>query len=96
LLARIKKLHRRVVELAKRRKLKRTKLSGIEVRQLLLANRKGTKHGVAELLAKQFPDELGSRLPPKRKWYNSEDGRMDMFDAVALASAFLAKRITRI
>jgi len=36
----------------------------------------------------QFPDELASRLPPKRKLWNSEDSRMDFFDAVALAVVF--------
>jgi hypothetical protein len=40
-----------------------------------------------ETLAKQFPDELASRLPPKRKIYKSEDSRMDTFDAVGLAVA---------
>ena len=43
---------------------------------------------MAELLAKKFPDELASRLPPKRKPWKSEDSRMDIFDAVALAVAF--------
>ena len=36
------------------------------------------------MLAMQFPDELASRLPPKRKPWKSEDGRMDIFVAVAL------------
>jgi hypothetical protein len=43
---------------------------------------------MAELLAKQFPDELASRLPPKRKAWTSEDARMDIFDAVGLAVVF--------
>jgi hypothetical protein len=34
---------------------------------------------------KWVPDELVSRLPPKRKIYKSEDSRMDIFDAVGLA-----------
>ena len=82
---RIRELDRQVIKLAIRQNLKTTKISGIEVRRLLLGDPKGTKHDVAEHLAKQFPDELVGRLPPKRKWYNSEDGRMDIFDAVALA-----------
>jgi hypothetical protein len=36
----------------------------------------------------QFPDELSTRLPPKRKPWKSEDSRMDIFDAVALAVVF--------
>jgi len=43
------------------------------------------------MLAKQFPDELASRLPPKRKTWESEDSRMDIFDAVALAVTFWLK-----
>jgi hypothetical protein len=88
---RIKELHRLVVKLAKRHKLKTAAISAIEVRRLILGNPKGTKHGVAELLAKQFPDELASRLPPKRKCEHNEDRRMDIFDAVALA---VVSRIT--
>jgi hypothetical protein len=43
---------------------------------------------MAEMLATQFPDELASRLPPKRKPWKSEDSRMDIFDAMALAVVF--------
>ena len=43
----------------------------------------GTKHMLAEIIAKRFPEELGSRLPPKRKPWMSEDFRMNIFDAVA-------------
>jgi hypothetical protein len=82
---RIRELDRQVIKLAIRQNLKTAKISGIEVRRLLLGDPKGTKHDVAEHLAKQFPDELVARMPPKRKWWNSEDGRMDIFDAVALA-----------
>jgi hypothetical protein len=35
----------------------------------------------------RFPEELGHRLPPKRKPWMSEDYRMGIFDAVALAFA---------
>jgi hypothetical protein len=85
---RIKQLDRKIIVLAKERKLKVMKISGAELRRLLLGNATGTKHQMAELMAKQFPDELASRLPPKRKLWKSEDGRMDIFDAVALGAAF--------
>ena len=52
----------------------------------------GTKHALAELLAKRFPNELGFRLPPKRRPWMSEDYRMDIFAAISLALAF---RLTR-
>jgi hypothetical protein len=54
------------------------------VEQLFLGDQKGTKHDVAKVLAQKFPEELGDRLPPKRKPWMSEDYRMDIFGAVAL------------
>jgi hypothetical protein len=85
---RIKMLHRQITKLAGKRKLKVTLLSEKHLRNLLLGDTKGTKHEMAEKLAKDFPNELALRLPPKRKPWKSEDGRMDIFDAVALAVAF--------
>jgi len=85
---RIKALAKKVVALAKEHKLKVAKISGIELRGTLLGNENGTKHEMAEFLAKQFPDELASCLPPKRKLWKSEDTRMDIFDAVGLAVTF--------
>ena len=43
---------------------------------------------MAETLVNIFPDELATKLPRKRRAYDSEEVRMDMFDAVALALAF--------
>jgi hypothetical protein len=63
------------------------------MRSLLLGNPKGTKQEMAEKLAKDFPDELASRLPPKRKLWKSEDSRMDIFDAIALAVVFRFKNV---
>jgi RNase H-fold protein (predicted Holliday junction resolvase) len=85
---RIKSLHRQIVKSAGKQKIQVKLISGKQVRSLLLGNPKGTKQEIAELLAKQFPDELTSRLPPKRKPWKSEDTRMDIFDAVALAVTF--------
>jgi hypothetical protein len=63
------------------------------VLQVFIPDGQGTKHELAEILAKQFPEELGSRLPPKRKAWMSEDSRMGIFDAVALALVFRLKKI---
>lgn len=90
--SRIKELHRKVVALAKKRELKMVEISGTELREVLLGNERGTRQETAELLAKQFPDELASRLPPKRKSWESEDTRMDIFEAVALTAVFRLKR----
>ena len=81
---RIRELHRNIVALARRHKLKAVKVSARELRVALLGDEQGTKHEMAESLAARFPDELASRLPPKRKPWESEDARMDVFDAVGL------------
>src|SRR6266849_8360875 len=44
------------------------------------------KYEVASALARQFP-ALASRLPPRRKCWQSEDYRMGIFDAAALGVA---------
>jgi RNase H-fold protein (predicted Holliday junction resolvase) len=85
---RIKSLHRQILKLAGKHKLTVKLISGKQVRDILLGNPNGTKQEMAELLATQFPDELALRLPPKRKPWKSEDARMDIFDAVALAVVF--------
>lgn len=84
---RIKKLHRTVIALAKTRKIKVSMFSGKRLRAALLNNEDGTKHEIAELMAKQFPDELAGLLPPKRTVAMNEDARMDIFDAVGLVAS---------
>jgi hypothetical protein len=59
---------------------------------MFFAEGQGTKHALAEMLAGRFPEELASRLPPKRRPWMSEDYRMDIFDAVALALTFWVKK----
>jgi len=89
--ARIKTLHLNIVALAQKQQLKVRLVSVTQVRERLLGNPKGTKQAVAEALAKTFPVELASRLPPKRRPWMSEDPRMDIFDAVGLAAVFWPK-----
>jgi hypothetical protein len=86
--SRIKHLHRSVVLLAKKHEVRVVETSRTELRNTLLGSQDATKHEIATLLAERFPDELESRLPPKRKAWASEDSRMDIFDAVALAVVF--------
>lgn len=85
---RIKELHKQVLALAKKRKLKVVKMSQKKLRLTLLGREDATKQEMAELMATRFPDELASRLPPKRKPWLSEDSRMDYFDAVGMIVAF--------
>ena len=89
--ARIKTLHRQIVAWADKKKVKVRLVSVTQVRTQLLGDAKGTKFGVAQILAEKFPVELGLRLPPKRRPWMSEDPRMDIFDAVGLAVAFWPK-----
>jgi hypothetical protein len=49
------------------------------------------KYEVASALAKQFPT-LASKLPPKRKCWQSEDYRMGIFDAAASGVAYFVRR----
>jgi hypothetical protein len=53
------------------------------------------KYEVSSALAKQFP-LLASRLPPKRKCWQSEDYRMGIFDAAALGVAYFVRHGTRL
>jgi hypothetical protein len=85
---RIKMLNRQIKGVAEKHKIEVKLISGKQLRSLLLGNPKGTKQEMAEKLAKDFPDELASRLPRKRKLWNSEDSRMDIFDAAGLAVVF--------
>jgi hypothetical protein len=50
-----------------------------------------TKREIAEAIVREFP-ELEPRLPPVRKIWMSEDARMNIFDASALAITFFDSR----
>ena len=82
---RIRELGQQITSLASSRKLKTVMFSREQVMQAFFMDGQGTKHTIAEVIAKQFPEELGFRLPPKRELWMSEDSRMDIFEAVALA-----------
>jgi hypothetical protein len=85
--ARIRDLTKDIAAVAARRKIKGLLFSREQVMRTFFEDGKGTKHTIARILAMRFPEELGHRLPPKRKHYKSEDYRMGIFDAVALAVA---------
>ena len=63
-----------------------TLVSREDVRRAFGIDDQATNHDVATQLTALFP-ELASLLPQKRKFYDSEDERMNVFRAVALASA---------
>ena len=86
--ARIKELNQDLLALAATRKLKVKLISDQQVKRVFFADGEGTKHTRAEIIAARFPDQLSFLLPPKRRTWESEDGRMCMFDAVALALVY--------
>ncbi|HEX3799296.1 MAG TPA: hypothetical protein VH413_11390 [Verrucomicrobiae bacterium] len=82
---RIQILCQEISNLATKHKIKARLFSRTQINKAFFAGEKRTKHEIAKILAKRFPQELGSRLPPERKAWMSADYRMDIFDAVALA-----------
>lgn len=54
------------------------------LREICTGNSRATKHDVARTLATRLP-ELARHVPPVRKPWMTEDPRMSIFDAVALA-----------
>lgn len=89
---RIKVLCRKIIAMAGRRKIRVALFSYEAIRSAFFAKGQGTKHQLAELIANRFPEELGPHLPPKRRPWESEYARMDIFDAVALALMLRLKR----
>lgn len=92
---RIKALSRKIIALAATHKISVKAFSQEQVRAAFFADGQGTKHAIARMLAQRFPEELGSRLPPKRKPWMSEHYQMDIFDAVALALVLRLKNAKR-
>ena len=92
---RIRKLSQQIIKMAANRKASVKLFSRDQMMKTFIPDGQGTKHALAEILAKRFPEELGSRLPPKRKPWMSEDSRMNIFDAVALAMMFQLKYVSR-
>jgi hypothetical protein len=82
---RIRDLTKEIIATAASRRMKVALFSRDRVMGVFFEDGIGSKHTIARILAMRFPEELGHRLPPKRKPWKSEDYRMGIFDAVALA-----------
>jgi hypothetical protein len=82
---RIQKLVPQIAKLAAKYKVKVELFSRGQVMQTFLPDGQWTKHALAEIVAGQFPEQLGSKLPPKRKAWMREHYQMGIFQAVALA-----------
>lgn len=84
---RIHELQRAILKVTSIRGIEVAMVSRTQVNQLFFRRDEGTKHDRATFLAKRFPEELGARLPPKRRLWTSETYRMHIFEAIALAVA---------
>jgi hypothetical protein len=76
-----------ISELAVKRKVKAKTFSRADVKKVFAESGATTKQEIALAIAMRFP-ELAPRLPRFRKPWMSEDYRMSIFDAAALAIAF--------
>lgn len=82
---RIRRLTAKLKVLAKKRRVKVALFTRKQVMRAFLPDGKGTRHDLAAAIAERFPGELGPQLPPKRKFYETEDYRIGIFMAAALA-----------
>ena len=92
---RIRALTQEIIALASSSKVKVELFTQKQIRKNFFTDGKGTKDALAEIVAKRFPDELAHRLPPKRRDWQSEDSRMGIFDAIALALISLREKTHR-
>ncbi len=74
---------------ARKRRISVASMDRGTVRKLFVGNDRN-KHEIASALAQRFP-VLASKLPPKRKCWQSEDYRMSIFDAAALGTAYFCR-----
>ena len=85
---RLRELNADIRELAEERGIPVFAYSREQVREAFAPFGLTTKHFIAETIAKHIP-AFDRYLPPPRKPWMSEDSRMAVFDAVALAPTFL-------
>jgi hypothetical protein len=76
---------------AKRSSVQITSVREREMKNYFCRQAKRTKYQIASSLAVAFPDLLW-KLPPRRKAWQAEHSRTPIFDAVALAVAYIASK----
>src|ERR1700676_709787 len=84
---RIRELNRRAAELADQRGVRVKTYSRAQVIEYFAELGAVTKHKIAEAIAKHIP-ALDYYVPPARKRWMTENARMGIFDAAALAWMF--------
>jgi Holliday junction resolvasome RuvABC endonuclease subunit len=91
---RVQDLLLRIRRLASTKRLKAIGLSRLRLRDAFAVEDAHTKHQIATAIAGRLP-ELAQWLPPQRKCWMTEDYRMPIFDAVALAITLFHVRAGR-
>src|SRR6266487_3906199 len=91
---RVRSLIRSIKSFAARRHFRTRCFSRGEIRRAFAALAETTRHPIAEEIVRRFP-QLTLRLPEVRKFYESEDERMSIFDAVSLALTYFAAKEKR-
>lgn len=81
---RVEALIEKLAQLGRARSLGVFQYSRADIRLAFASEGARTKQEIAIVLAERFP-ELAPRVPPTRKLWMSEDHRMAIFDAAALA-----------
>jgi hypothetical protein len=92
--ARVQSLLDAVCRLAVTEGLKSSCIPVLRVKEVFRTFRANNKHEIASAVAQQLP-ELAPWLPPLRKPWMSEDHRMAIFDAAALALTYFHSRPVR-
>jgi Holliday junction resolvasome RuvABC endonuclease subunit len=87
---RVQGLMQEISRLASSKKIKARSFSRVQIRKAVPASATSTKHQIARSITVLLP-ELAFRLPPPRKPWMTEDERMSIFDAVALALVYMSK-----
>jgi hypothetical protein len=82
---RIRELGKAIKKSAEAAEIEVMTFSREEVIRTLAGIEAKTNHDLAKRIAEIFPEEVASRLPPKRRLWESESARMDIFVALALA-----------
>lgn len=82
-----------LIDTVRRSRIPTRSLTDHDVRSVFGSGSSITKYAMASMLVRQFPF-LASTLPPPRKIFRSEDYRMSMFAAIALALAASSQRHT--
>jgi hypothetical protein len=88
---RVRSLIRSIQRLALKRGVRKRAFSRAEIRKAFGFLGKATKHPIASEIAKRYP-QLTWHLPGLRKFYESEDERMSIFDAASLAVTYFETR----